>query len=249
MPDPRYPGLAEFRYDESRLNLAQTSSLTFDQNYRLAQLPLVAPGHPLAIDHLPGQDYQQGVYEQARHSLVAPVTASDLESSGRYVEFIRAVASSSFGGKISDEVTKARSDRLHATIAGGLRGKDIFRHAEDVKKFFRERGAFNVRVLGPFIGSKNCGRIYLPVVPEKVLGEQVFGLLQKLLGLPVSGFYAIGLLNFTDELTYAQTRDLQQVVEKWKQEVLAEVRVSRLQILATNDDLVLSGRSVIDVIL
>jgi hypothetical protein len=38
-------------------------------------------------------------------------------------------------------------------------------------------------------------------------------------------------------------------VEKWKQEVLAEVRVSRLQILATNDDLVLSGRSVIDVIL
>ncbi|HST81200.1 MAG TPA: hypothetical protein VLL08_05640 [Kineosporiaceae bacterium] len=249
MRDPEYPDPSEFRYDESRLNLAHASSLTFDENYRLAQLPLVSPGHPLAIDHLPGQDYQSGRYEQARHSLVAPVSASDLESAGPYVAFARDVATSSFGGKISEELAKLRSDRLHVTIAGGLRAQDILRQAEDVKKFLRGREAFNIRVLGPFLGSKNRGRIYLPVVPERILGEQAFGLLQKVLGLPVSGFYAIGLLNFNDELDQAQTRDLHRVMEKWRHKILAEVRVSHLQMMATNDDLALSGRSVIDIFL
>ena len=242
-----YPGFAEFRYDESRLDLAQAASLRFDDTYRLAHLPLVSPGHPLAIDHRSGLDYHQGTYERARYSLVAPISTDELTASGPYTRFAEEMAGASFNDKISATMLKRRIDRLHATITGGLQPAEAPRQAEAISSSFRGRHGFGVRIMGPFLGTRNTGRIYLPVVPEIVRGEHAFGLIQRLLGLPVTGFYAVGVFNLDDELDQNQVRELHDVVERWKHETLAELRVTHLQILATHDDLALSARVLVDV--
>jgi hypothetical protein len=242
--EPVYPDRSMFAYDTSRWLYAEGEALGFDENYRLAQLPLVAPGHPLSVEQTPGADYLNGRYERERLSLVAPIRWETLTSGRAYGGFAEDLAASSVQPKLSGEITERRRDRLHATVAGGLREGDLARTIEVAGRFLEEHGPVRVRVLGPFVGRKNTGRIYLPVIPEMIGGEQAFGLLQARLGLPVSNFYAVGLLNLAEELNPAETRELSGLIGKWQNTVLLETRLPRLEILGTHDDLVLSGRRV-----
>ncbi len=106
-----------------------------------------------------------------------------------------------------------------------------------VERFLREHGPLHLRILGPFVGRKNTGRIYLPVIPEMIRGQAAFGRLQAALGLPVTNFYAVGLFNLAEELNPAETRELSALIGNWQDEVLLETRLSSLQILGTHDDL------------
>lgn len=204
----------------------------------------MAPGHPLARDHA---EYVKGVYEQERLSLVAPVTWEALTAAPAYQVFAAELEACSFRRKISAEVTERRRDRLHATISGGLTHTDLEKVTDGAARFLGQHGPLRIRVLGPFLGRKNTGRIYLPVVPELLDGEQAFGRLQAELGLKVTGFYVVGLFNLAGELDASETRELAQLVEKWQETVLLETELRRLQILGTHDDLVLSGRCLAEI--
>ena len=242
MREPVYPDRSLFAYDAARRLYAEGEALGFDENYRLAQLPLVAPGHPLILERAPGADYLNGRYERERLSLVAPIDGETLTSGRAYREFAEDLAASSVGPKLSAEITERRRDRLHATVAGGLQEGDRPRVVEVAGGFLREHGPLALRVLGPFVGRKNTGRIYFPVIPEMIGGETAFGRLQAVLGFPVTGFYAVGLLNLAEELNPAETRELTGLIGKWQDTVPLETRLARLDLLGTHDDLVLDSR-------
>src|SRR4051794_6466037 len=225
MPEPRFSDRSLFAYDSHRFDFAANECLRFDEKYRMAQLPLVVTDHPLIIDTKLGLDYDGGRYDEARRSLVVPVSAVDLAASPRYSSFICGLDSTLFNAKISHAMARRREDRLHVTVAGGLAEEEVSRCAEVVEAFMHRHGGLRLRVMGPYVGRQNSGRMYLPVIPQEIQGEQAFGMLQSLLGLPRTNFYAIGLFNFVDELTPDETRELQRFIQTWKDEVLLELHV------------------------
>ena len=44
-------------------------------------------------------------------------------------------------------------------------------------------GPISVHLKGPFIGDRNFGRIYLPVYPQQIDGQDPFALLQESIGV------------------------------------------------------------------
>ena len=72
----------------------------------------------------------------------------------------------------------------------------------------------------------------------------MFGLVQQACGARLTRFYVIGYYHFAAALTVAETADLAGLAERWRRRVLAELPVTSLAVMATNDDLALSGRVV-----
>ncbi|MDH4986439.1 hypothetical protein QEZ47_13050 [Aminobacter anthyllidis] len=231
-------------YDASRRVFSPGEALTFDDAYRLAHLPLVAPGHPEIISTKDGTDYRHGRYETPRHSLVVPVDAGQLGRSDTFRQFEAELRSFSFSQKIAWELGDERAGKLHATIVGGLSVPDIARCVEAAASALAPLGELSLRVGGPFLGRINSGRIYLPVYPCCHDSEDVFGLVQQACGARLTRFYVIGYYHFAAALTVAETADLAGLAERWRRRVLAELPVTSLAVMATNDDLALSGRVV-----
>lgn len=231
-------------YDASRRILGPGEALTFDDAYRLAHLPLVAPGHPEIIAGKDGTDYRYGRYDTPRHSLVVPVDAEALGRAGEFQAFEAELRSFSFSDKIAWQLGRERAGKLHATIVGGLSEPDIARCVEAAAATLAPLGALSLRIGGAFLGRINTGRIYLPVYPCCHDGEDVFGLVQQACGARLSCFYVVGMYHFTAALTVAETADLAELVERWQRVFLAELPVTSLAVMATNDDLALSGQVV-----
>jgi hypothetical protein len=103
------------------------------------------------------------------------------------------------------------------------------------------------KLLGPFLGSKNTGRIYFPAYPEQRNGDDTFGLLQDALGVRRTRFYVVGYYNLVDELDVAETSALQHIVDAWSSVDMLQVQAPECTVQATNDDLVLSGRPVMTI--
>jgi hypothetical protein len=61
----------ELGYARSRAVFPPGASLTMDEPYRLAHLPLVAPDHPRVISHKNGAHYERGRHPKI-FSLVSP---------------------------------------------------------------------------------------------------------------------------------------------------------------------------------
>lgn len=231
-------------YDASRRVFGPGEALAFDDAYRLAHLPLVAPGHPEIIAGKDGTDYRNGTYETPRHSLVVPVDAGQLGTSEAFLQFETELRSFSFSDKIAWQLGHERAGKLHATIVGGLSEPDIARCTDAAAAALAPLGALSLRIGGPFLGRINTGRIYLPVYPCCHDGEDVFGLVQQACGARQTRFYVVGYFHFAAALTVAETTDLAGLVERWRHRVLAELPVRSLAVMATNDDLALSGRVV-----
>lgn len=229
-------------YDAARRSFVSGEALTFDDAYRLAHLPLVAPGHPEIIAGKDGTDYLNGRYEMPRHSLVVPIDAGELGRSEAFQLFEAALRSFSLSDKIAWQVGRQRAGKLHATIVGGLSEPDIARYADAAASALERLGAVSLRIGGPFLGRINTGRIYLPVYPECRDGSDVFALIQNACGAPQTRFYVIGYYHFSTALDAAETADLARLAERWRQRTLAELPVRSLAIQATNDDLGLSAR-------
>ncbi|WP_395448447.1 hypothetical protein ACHMW7_27000 [Aminobacter sp. UC22_36] len=231
-------------YDASRRIFSPGEALTLDDAYRLAHLPLVAPGHPTIISAKDGTDYRNGTYETSRHSLVVPVDAGQLARSETFRQFEAELRSFSFSDKIAWQVGRERVGKLHATVVGGLSERDFARCADAAATTLAPLGAISLRIGGPFLGRINTGRIYLPVYPECRDGEDVFALVQSACGARPTRFYVIGYYHFAEPLTVAETADLAGLTERWRRVTLAELPVTSLVVQATNDDLALSGRVV-----
>lgn len=214
----------DFAYDSVRRHFRDGEALTFDERYRYAQLPLVAPEHPLSLHRSPDGAYSNGSYQDARVSVVARVAVSP--SLGEQA------ALTSFGPKIDHAMTERRRDRLHVTIAGGLD-----RGPAELAQALEGTAAFSMRLYGPLVGQFNSGRLYLPAVPTRTARGDAFRDLQRRLGVRVSDFFACGLLHFRDELTPSETIDLERFLQSWRREIVTETRVDELWVMFTHDDL------------
>jgi len=146
-------------------------SLDFDERYRFAQLPLLAPNHPLAINKPAGEGYGCGRYATPKYSLALPIPHSELERSNAYQALLRDLQSRAPRG--------CWLDRIHRAF-----------------------------------------------------------------GHDPASFHGMGNFNFVDELDENESRDLADFIGTWKHVTMFEGVARRLQIMATNDDLALSARTI-----
>jgi hypothetical protein len=231
-------------YAESAWPFESGAALTFDESYRLAHLPLVNPAHPRLIAAAPGLDYQMGRYERLRYSLIVPVDAAELEQGDTFQAMERDLRGRRFATKVAWSLARRRASKLHLTLAGGLREAALEGHAARLAELLAARAPLHYRLGGPFVSSKNRGRIYFPAYPQLSDHGNVFGLIQQALGAPLTRFYAVGHYNLSDELSAPEAADLQDFVARWGQRTLAELTVPALVLLATHDDLALDSRVV-----
>lgn len=230
-------------YERSRWVFQQGVPLTFDETYRVAHLPLVAREHPAVIPAAK-LDYEWGRYDRARYSLIAPVDISALSAGLAFQSIERDIRSRSFAHKIAWDMVRRRASKLHVTVAGGLREADLEACASAVREALRGKPSLRYRLGGPFVGTKNTGRIYFTTYPEATTSGDVFAMLQDALGIARTGFYVLGYYNLLDELNVGETADLADFLATWREATVAESSTSSLCILATHDDLALDSQIV-----
>lgn len=217
--------------------------LTFDDNYRLAHLPLVSPTSALVIARREGSDYEYGKYENPRVGLVIPVSHADLAASPIYQAMESEFRSLRAWRKVDSPTMTRRLDRLHVTVASGLDYNKSLALRGDLVEFLRRHyGGISIRLAGPFIGRKNSGRIYLPALSEVVGGEDSLAELQSRVGVVPTRFYALGLYQLREELNTAEASQFINFVNEWQGTIVFEGPIKCIQLWSTNDDLALSRR-------
>ena len=158
----------ELGYERSRTRFIPGEELAFDEAYRLAHLPLVAPHHPGVIPARNGAYYDRGRHPRV-FSLVLPVPWRLLSESPAYRDLDRELRAASFAPKIAWELAGQRRDRLHATLCGSLAvGQEqppviTGRQRRELARL----GPIRVELRGLFSGNVNIGRLYLRAYPER----------------------------------------------------------------------------------
>ncbi len=229
-------------YRSARRIVQPGEATVFDDAYRLAHLPLVNPAHPAVLSEVAGRDYRNGTYETTRYALVMPISAEALLQSDEARALERAMKSAGFAPKISWELCERRRSRLHATLAGGIKEADLDRIVARVQDLLDQTGSISVRLKGPFLGTRNTGRIYFPVYPQKIGDNDAFALVQERVGVTPTKLYLVGYYHLRDELDPMETRELAELIERWQERVIVETMIPSLEIYAVNDDLALSAR-------
>jgi hypothetical protein len=240
MSEPRYVDAAALGYERARWRPMPGAGLCFDEPYRLAQLPLVAPAHPRVIRSSPARPYDMGWCAEARYSLVVPIAADALAASPAFQRLEQELRALPLASKIAWSMLARRAAHLHVTLAGGLERAALDRHSEAVRRVVSELGALRLRVGEPFIGEKNFGRIYFATYPER-RADDVFARIQDAVGARRSGLYLLGYYNLLDELDASEAQALFELLERWRDATMAELTVAELLLIATHDDLALSS--------
>jgi hypothetical protein len=240
----RYCPPESLAYAASAWKYQSGAPLVFDDTYRAAHLPLVAPEHPAVLPSLSPLDYESGRYRRARYSLILPIESAALGDSPAFRELSRDLLCRTFAQKVAWELIERRATKLHVTLAAGLEEPELERVAATVATVLRAHGPLNYRLAGPFVGSKNYGRIYFPAYPELGAHGNVFSLLQSSLGRPETRLYLLGYYNLLDELTPFEAAELNDVLTRWSDVTIAELTASSLVILGTHDDLALDSEVV-----
>jgi hypothetical protein len=238
---PRYTTDAELAYARVRWWLTPGAPLRFDEAYRMAHLPLVAPDHPAAIHEPAGRPYRSGRCSEVRYSLVVPIEAAALVESAVFAAIERDVASQAFAHKIAWSLLPLRATKLHITLAGGLERTALAQHAEAARRVLREHGPLRYRLGGLFCGEKNHGRLYFAGYPERIGNADVFALVQDAVRGRRSALYLFGYYNLLDELDPTEAQALYELLERWREATTAELEAASLQLIATHDDLALEG--------
>src|SRR6185503_11024951 len=229
-------------YRSARKIFQPGESIVFDEAYRLAHLPLVNAGHPAVISELDGRDYRNGTYEKTRYALVMPISADAFLESDEAQALELAMKSSGFAPKIAWEMCELRRSRLHATLASGILEADLDRCAAVVQDRLDEIGSISVCLKGPFQGTRNTGRIYFPVYPQNIRGEDPFALVQKSIGVALTKLYLVGYYHMREELDPTETGELAELLDQWREKIVLTTAIPALELYATNDDLALSAR-------
>jgi hypothetical protein len=226
-------------YSASRHPFPPGAALPLGADYRLAHLPLVAPGHPEAIASVPGRDYLNGSYATPRDALAVQLPLEALDASPAYREAEADLRAGRFAAKIAWHLTARRRDVLHATIAGPIGEAQAAKAIPAAGALLKRRGTVAVRFGGPLVGTRNHGRIYLPAYPERIDGGDPFGDLQEACGWRRTRFYAVGLWHLSDGLDAAEATDLAGIVDKWFGRETVRLPAARFGILRVHDDLAL----------
>lgn len=227
-------------YAGSRHAFAPGRPFALGADYRLAHLPLVAPGHPAAIASVSGRDYLNGRYA-ARDALCVRLPVDLLEASPVFRDIEAVMRAGRLAGKIAWRIGERRRDVLHATVAGPIDAAAAARATAATAAFLKRRGPVAFRIGGPFVGNRNHGRIYLPVYPQILDGDDAFGLLLDACDRPRSGFYAAGIWHLRDGLDTDEAAELGRLVDEWSGREILRVDEARFGILTVNDDLALGG--------
>ena len=217
-----------------------TTPLTLDESYRLAHLPLVAPGHPGIIARREGKFYEMGRHP-AVYSLVLPVEDGALRASPAFVALEAELKAAPFAGKIAWDILQRRQDRLHATVCGSLSLAEPPVINAETREALRKIEPFTVELRGLFSGNVNRGRLYLPVYPEKRAGRNTLQEVQAAFSRAPGDLWLVGLYNLTDDLDAAETAALADIVARWWNRPLLSLTVTELQVMGASDDLVLDA--------
>ena len=229
-------------YRSARKIFQPGESIVFDEAYRLAHLPLVNAGHPAVISEVDGRDYRNGIYEKTRYALVMPISADAFLESNEAQALELAMKSASFAPKIAWEMGERRRLQLHATLAGGVPETDLDRHVAVVQDVLDHIGPISVCLKGPFLGTRNFGRIYFPVYPQNIRGGDPFARVQKIIGVAPTKLYLVGYYHMREELDPLETRELAELIDQWRDRIVVTTTIPLLELYATNDDLALSAR-------
>lgn len=215
-------------YRRSRTVFEAGAGLKLDESYRLAHLPLVAPGHPAVIATRAGSHYTMGRHPRVV-SLVLPIPAEALERSPAYRELDAELRAAPFAAKIAWDLLPRRRARLHAMICGAP--------AEEIGgAVLAGIAPFEVELRGLFSGNVNVGRLYLKLYPENVVGK-----LQRALGRRETDLHVVGLWNLIDDLDAREAAALSALIDKWWDRDLLRFRADTLWLLGARDDLVLES--------
>lgn len=237
----------ELGYARSRTTFVAGQGLAFDDAYRLAHLPLVAPGHPLAIAARagtpPSPDYTMGRHARV-FSLVLPVADDLLAQSAAYRALDAALRAAPFAPKLAWHAAERRRDKLHATICGALSTGAPPAIAPEMRRALAAIGPLTVELRGLFSGNVNVGRLYLRVYPERRDGTNVFHRVQRALGRRETDLYLVGLHNLMEPLDPGEAAALAVLLQRWWDEPVARFTVDRLALLAAADDLALDSEVV-----
>ena len=243
MPPITYCDDSMMAYRSSRKIFQPGEGVVFDEGYRLAHLPLVNAGHPAVISEVDGRDYRNGTYQKTRYALVMPISAEAFLESNQVQALELAMKSSGFAPKIAWEICERRRLQLHATLASGISEADLVRCAAVVQDLLDQIGSISVCLKGPFLGTRNTGRIYFPVYPQKIGGEDAFTLVQKSIGMAPTKLYLVGYYHMRQELDPLETRELAELIDQWRDRIVVTTTIPFLEVHATNDDLALSARA------
>ena len=120
---------------------------------------------------------------------------------------------------------------------------DLDRYAAVVQDLLDQIGSISVCLKGPFLGTRNTGRIYFPVYPQKIGDDDAFALVQKSIGVSPTKLYLVGYYHMRQELDPLETRELAELVDQWRDRIVVTTTIPFLELHATNDDLALSARA------
>ena len=243
MPPIIYCDESMMAYRSARKIFQPGERVVFDDGYRLAHLPLVNAGHPAVISEVDGRDYRNGTYEKARYALVMPISGEVFLESNLVQALELAMKSSGFAPKIAWELCELRRSKLHATLASGISEADLDRCAAAVQDLLDQIGSMSVCLKGPFLGTRNTGRIYFPVYPQMIQGEDAFALVQKRIGVRPTKLYLFGYYHMRNELDPLETKELAELLDQWRDRIVVRTSIPFLELHATNDDLALSART------
>lgn len=235
-----FSGDEELGYGRSRTRFTQGEPLSLDASYRLAHLPLLDPGHPLAIAREDGRPYLRGSHPTA-WSVVLPIDPDELEGSAALRRLEGELRESSFASKIAWDLLPRRRDVLHATVCGGFGQGPPPEIHESALRRLREVGPIEIELRGLFSGDRNIGRLYLRVYPESRAGTNALRLTQEALGRPATDLWLVGIYNLTDNLAPEEARELEAILDAWWDVSLLRFTARNLRLLAARDDLVLDG--------
>lgn len=232
----------QLRYRPLAYRFADGKPLPLDESYRLCHLPLIAPGHPDVIRRQPGEPYEMGWFTPPSRAVVVPVEAAALDASPRYRRLMASLRAAPFAPKIAWDLQERRRGVLHATVRSHLQRQHSDAAIRHLTLRLRTVPGFRVRLLGPWMGDKNHGRLYLPMVPEAQHGLDPIRRLQALTGGRPSGLYTVGLIHFRDHLSAAEATALRRLLRDWRDAVLLDTTVRTVWLMANHDSLALDSR-------
>jgi hypothetical protein len=218
-----------------------STPLTLDESYRLAHLPLVAPGHPGVIARREGAFYEMGRHPRV-FSLVLPLADGALRACAAFLALEGELQAAPFAGKIAWDLLPKRAARLHATIVGSLGRGERPVIAPEIRTPLAAIAPFEVELRGLFSGNVNLGRLYLRAYPQQAPGLNPFQQIQQAFGRPAGDLYLLGYYNLIDDLDPQETRALAALLARWWDRPLLRLRVDALWLMGASDDLVLDSR-------
>lgn len=225
-------------YAEMRWTPRFGEGLYFDERYRAAHLPHVAPEHPRTLDRWSGGDHRHGRYDRARVSLVADLGRVFLAHAACR-RLLEGLASSSFSEKVAFDLIEVRAPNLHCTLVGDISPAAHLRN--DANKMLRAAPSFAPLLHGPFIGQFNRGRIYLPLEFDRAADRRTLEAVSAVFGTRRQTFTAIGLVNLREELDPGEAKELVGILTALK-ETRERLPLRELSWTSTHDDLTLDMR-------